>query len=364
MIDYFDYRPEYERLRDEIDDAMARVLASGRLILASEVEAFETEFANYTGAAESVGVASGTDAITLALRALGIGPGDEVITVANAGVPPIAAIRAAGAMPRFVDVEPARLLIDTSRLEAALTPSTRCLMPVHLYGHPVPMKPVLEFAARHGLRVVEDCAHAHGARQDGRHVGTLGDAGCFSFYPTKVLGAYGDGGICITRDRDLAHRLRRLRMYGFDDEPVARVEGVNSRLDELQAAILRAKLRHLDENLAERRGLADRYAAGLAGSTLSHTAPAPGVDHAYHLFVVLVPDREATIRTLEQAQIGHGLHYPVPAHRMDAYRSLGVREGQLPVTERACARVLSLPLYPGLPTEAVDRVVSALAGRS
>jgi aminotransferase EvaB len=224
------------------------------------------------------------------------------------------------------------------------------------------MEPLLEFAARHGLRVVEDCSHAHGARAAGRHVGTLGHVGCFSLYPTKVLGAYGDGGVCITADRALAERLRRLRMYGYEGSPVSVEEGVNSRLDELQAAILRVKLLHLDENLAERRALAARYVAALRETKFVHPGCAPGVEHAYHLFVVLAPDRDAAVEALRGGSVGHGLHYPDPVHRMQAYRSLGVPPGALPVTEHACARVLSLPLFPGLEESAVDRVASILAG--
>jgi hypothetical protein len=237
MIPVFDFRPGYERHRAEFDAAIARVLASGQLILGPEVRAFEEEFAGYVDAALGVGVASGTDALVLALRALGIGPGDEVITVANAGVPPVAAIRAAGATPRFVDVHPDTLLLDPGGLERACSERTRCILPVHLYGHPVEMDAILDFARSRGLRVVEDCAQAHGARHRGKPVGGFGEIGCFSFYPTKNLGAFGDAGMCVTDDPKLAESLRMLRMYGFRDDRHAHREGLNSRLDELQAAI-------------------------------------------------------------------------------------------------------------------------------
>jgi dTDP-4-amino-4,6-dideoxygalactose transaminase len=360
MIPFFDYRPELVSIREEIDAALARVLSSGRLILGPEVEAFEHELARWIGARHAVGVASGTDAIALALRALGIGTGDEVVTVANAGAPPVAAIRAAGATPRFVDVHGASLLLDPTLLERALTPKTRCILPVHLYGRAVPIDPILVFASRHGLAVVEDCAQAHGARQGGRHVGTRGAIGCFSFYPTKNLGALGDGGACVTDDPVLAARLRRLRMYGFDDDRTSHVEGVNSRLDELQAAVLRVKLSRLDERVAARRALARSYLDSLADLPIQvHDDPEPGA-HAWHLFAVRPGDRRRAIEALDRAAIGHAIHYPCPAHRMEAYAFLGYRAGDLPVTEAACASVLSLPLYPGLDERAIPTVAAAL----
>ena len=364
MIPFFDYRPELAPMRAEIDAALARVLASGRLILGPEVEAFEHELAGWIGARHAVGVANGTDAITLALRALGIGTGDEVVTVANAGAPPVAAIRSAGATPRFVDVDGTSLLLDPALLERALSPRTRCILPVHLYGRAVPIDPILSFASRHGLAVVEDCAQAHGARPGGRHVGTRGAIGCFSFYPTKNLGALGDGGACVTDDPALAARLRRLRMYGFDGDRTSHIEGVNSRLDELQAAVLRVKLRCLDERLAERRALARSYVDALAGLPIHvHEAP-ESVAHAWHLFVVRPGDRTRAITALDGASIGHAIHYPCPAHRMEAYKFLGVRAEDLPVTEAACASVLSLPLYPGLDERAIPAVAAALRGAS
>jgi dTDP-4-amino-4,6-dideoxygalactose transaminase len=360
VIPSFDYRPDYLRLKDELDAAVARVLSSGHLILGPEVRAFEEEFAAWVDVPGAVGVGSGTDALVLALRALGIGPGDEVITVANAGVPPVAAIRAAGAMPVLVDVEPGTLLMDPARLEGALTPRTRCVLPVHLYGQPVPTDDILAFAARHKLRVVEDCAQAHGATYRGRHVGGLGDAGCFSFYPTKNLGAFGDGGMVVTRHPALAARVRELRMYGFRDDRHAHAEGVNSRLDELQAAILRVKLRHLDDALAARRTIAARYLDGLRDSAFRPLGTAPGGTHAWHLFVVRAPDRTRLTAALERAGIGFGIHYPEPVHLMEAYRFLGPRAGGLPVSETASREVLSLPLYPGLAPEAVERIIGTV----
>ncbi|HJO22260.1 MAG: DegT/DnrJ/EryC1/StrS family aminotransferase [Myxococcota bacterium] len=362
MIPYFDYRPGDRTIEAEIEAAMGRVRRSGRLVLGPEVEAFEREFAAWVGAAHGVGVASGTDALTLALRALEVGPGDEVITVANAGVPTVAAICAAGATPRFVDVDAEGLLLDASLLEAAVNDRTRCLLPVHLYGRPVAMEPLLELAAPHGLAVVEDCAQAHGARLGDRHVGTFGDIGCFSFYPTKNLGAYGDGGLCVTADAALAERLRRLRFYGFGSgDRRASIEGANSRLDEMQAAILRVKLGRLDAFLEERRGIAARYRAGLAATALQLPLEPPQTRHAFHLFVIQSDRRHELQAALEAAGIGSAVHYPEPVHRMEAYARLGYRDGDLPVSERASDRVLSLPIYPGLAPSAVDEVIAALS---
>ncbi len=360
MLPYFDYRPGYRRIQAEIADAVARVLDSGQLILGEEVRAFETEFAGYVGACRSVGVNSGTDALVLALRVLGIGPGDEVITVANAGVPPVAAIRAVGATPRFVDVGPGTLLIDVGSIEDAITPATRCIVPVHLYGQPVDLDGIMAIARARNLRVIEDCAQAHGATYRGRHVGTFGDIGCFSFYPTKNLGAFGDGGACVTDSPDLADRLCLQRMYGFDGDRYAHCEGLNSRLDELQAAILRVKLAHLNPAITERRQIAARYVEGLADGPIRPLDLVEGTEHAYHLFVVRPGDRPACAERLEQAGIGFGVHYPDPVHLMTAYAFLGHREGDFPVSEQASREILSLPLYEGLETASVDRVLQAL----
>jgi len=357
-IPAFEYGIELEPNSVGIEVAVRRVLASGYVVLGPEVEAFEAEFARYVGAAHAVGVGNGTDAITIALAALEIGPGDEVITVANAGVPPVAGIRAAGATPRFVDVDPDTLLLDPRRLEPALTNHTRAILAVHLYGQPAALDPILEFAETHQLRVIEDCAQAHGASYRGRQVGSIGDVGCFSFYPTKNLGAYGDAGMCVTSAPEIAKRLRMLRMYGYDEQRRSAFEGRNSRLDELQAAILRVKLLNLDAAVATRRSLAERYRKGLEGLPFVHPSATEHADHAYHLFVVEAPNRGLLSRALDDAQIGHGIHYEFPVHQMDAYRDLA--HSELLITERACERVISLPLYPSLTVSAVDRVVDVL----
>jgi dTDP-4-amino-4,6-dideoxygalactose transaminase len=360
MIPFFDYRPAYREIQGEIDEALARVLASGRVILGPEVGAFEEEIARFLSARHAVAVASGTDALTVALRALEVGEGDEVLTVANAGVPAVAAIRAAGARPRFVDVRPDSLLMDPGALEAARTERTRCLLPVHLYGQPAAMDEILAFASRQGLPVIEDCAQAQGTELGGRAAGTLGQVGCFSFYPTKNLGAYGDGGLCVTGDDALAERLRMVRQYGFRGDRHAHREGINSRLDEMQAAVLRVKLRHLPSALEAREDLVRRYREGLEGTSLRLMPPHAEARIGHHLFVVRSEDRDRYRRALEEAGIGYGLHYPEPVHLMEAYRFLGARPGELPVTERACGEVLSLPLYPGLEARSVARVIDTL----
>ncbi len=363
MIDAFDYRPGHAEIRVEIQEAIARVLDSGRLILGPEVEAFEREFADFIGARTAVGVGSGTDAIKIALRALGVGPGDEVITVAHTAVATVGAICETGAVPRLVDIADNTLLMAPDQLEDAISPRTRAIVPVHLYGRPAPIGPILAVAERHGLAVVEDCAQAHGARVDRRHVGTFGAVGCFSCYPTKNLGAYGDGGLCATNDPALAERIRRIRFHGFDAARVAQVEGVCSRLDEIQAAILRVKLRHLGRDLAARRAIAGYYAAGLSGADFRRPDADPGTEHAWHLYVIRTPRRQALVRALIDAGIGYGIHYPVPVHLMPAYQHLGYATGTLPVTERVAKEVLSLPMYPQLTERDVQVVCQVVCRR-
>jgi len=360
MIPYFDYRPALAEMRAELDDAFARVLDSGRLILGAEVESFESEFGEFIGVPHAVGVGSGTDALILALRALGVGSGHEVITVANAGAPPVAAIRAVGARPRFVDVRPDTLLMDCSQVDNAITDATRALLPVHLYGQAVELDPLLRISREHGLPVIEDCAQAHGATVRGVPVGGFGDVGCFSFYPTKNLGAFGDGGMAVTRDAALAERIRELRMYGFRGDLIAHREGLNSRLDELQAALLRVRLRHLPAANRRRCEIAAAYLNGLSDSALRLPVVAAENGHVFHLFVVRGRDRARLAGALSDAEIGYGVHYPQPAHLMEAYLPLGGKAGDLPVSEEASRAVLSLPIYPGLADSDVARVVQVV----
>lgn len=364
-IRVFDYLAQYRALEGEVLAAVRRVLESGKLILGPEVQAFEREFAQFLGGGvHAVGVANGTDAIALILRAFGVRPGDDVITVANTAVPTVSAIRETGARPVFCDVDPATALIDLERVPALLTERTRAVIAVHLFGNVVDVPRLRALLSDRGVAIVEDCAQCHGAtlRTDRgeRMTGTMGDAAAFSFYPTKNLGAYGDGGLCATGDAALAAKLVSMRMYGFEDHYYAEREGVNSRLDELHAAILRVKLRHLPEHVARRRALAAIYDAELP-NTATRIAPAARAQHAYHLYVVRVKDRDRVRQELEARGIGTGVHYPFPIHRMRGYAFLGYGDGSLPVTERLAGEVLSLPLYPELADDDVRAVCAALA---
>jgi dTDP-4-amino-4,6-dideoxygalactose transaminase len=361
-IPFGDLKRQTESIRAELDAAVARVLASGWYILGREVAAFEEEFAAFCGARHAVGVANGTEAIQLALLALGIGPGHEVITVPNAGVPGVAAIVLTGARPVFVDVDEHSYNLDATRLEAAITPRTRALLPVHLYGRTAALAPILEVARRHDLYVVEDCAQSHGARYQGKMTGTLGHAGCFSFYPTKNLGALGDGGVVVTDDDDIAGRLRQLRVYGWSRKYYSELPGgTNSRLDELQAALLRAKLAYLETWNRARRERAGWYDELLAGSAVVTPAgPLPGEDHVYHLYVVRSPLRDVVQSHLRQRGIGTDVHYPLPAHLQPVYRSLGYGAGDFPVSECLARELLSLPLYPELTRAEADAVAAAV----
>jgi dTDP-4-amino-4,6-dideoxygalactose transaminase len=296
----------------------------------------------------------------VALKALEIGAGDEVITVANTAVPTVAAVRAVGAIPRFVDIDPVSLLIDPAQVQAAINARTRAILPVHLYGNPAEMKVLQQVARRYGLPIVGDCAQAHGAMIDNQPVGVLADIACYSFYPTKNLGAFGDGGLCVTNDRHLADRMRRIRMYGFNGDRIAHCDGICSRLDELQAAVLRVKLRHLQESLIARRRLARLYTARLADTGFQLPVERPGVAHAYHLYVVRSPWRCGVVDRLQRSQIEFGIHYPMPIHLMPAYEPLGCRRGDLPETERAASEVISLPLHPGLSETDVEQVVEVV----
>lgn len=351
----------FEAQEPEIRAAIDRVLASGTYILGREVEAFEEAFAAYLGAAHAVGVGNGTDALALALRAVGVGPADEVITVSHSAVATAAAIEQIGAVPVFCDIDPVTRCLDPGRVEALIGPRTRAVVPVHIYGHPVSMPELLEVARRHGLRVVEDGAQAHGAELHGRRIGTFGDAAAFSFYPTKNLGALGDGGAVVSSDPAVADRARELRQYGWRERYVSDYPGVNSRLDELQAAILRVKLGTLDASNARRRAIAAAYTAACDGTlVLPPEAPDDGL-HAMHLYVVESELRDELAATLAAAGIGTGLHYPAPIHLQPAYRGRIRGAGDLACTERLYRRMLSLPMFPELDGRSVERVCTALS---
>ncbi|HWI41865.1 MAG TPA: DegT/DnrJ/EryC1/StrS family aminotransferase [Verrucomicrobiae bacterium] len=350
---------QYLAYKDEIDGAVARVLASGRYILGEEVRLFEEEFASFTGACFGVGVGSGTEALHLALAALGVGAGDEVITVSHTAVATVAAIELTGATPVLVDIDPVHFTMDPKAVEAAITPRSRAIVPVHLYGLPVEMRPILEISRRHGLKVVEDCAQAHGAVYGGRRIGSLGDFACFSFYPTKNLGALGDGGMVVTSDPHLAAQARLVREYGWAERYVSHCKGWNSRLDELQAAVLRVKLRRLDADNEARGRIAARYDRELAGCGLVLPARRGGSSHVYHLYVVRSERRDELKGFLLERGIMALIHYPAPIHRQPAYRLLPGGDA-LPETERAAAEILSLPMYPELSDGEQSLVIEAI----
>jgi len=364
-VPFLDLSRQYQQIRPEIDQAVARTLTSGRYILGEEVAAFEQEFAAFCGTRHAVGVGSGTEALHLALRACDVRPGDVVITAANTAVPTVCAIVAAGAHPILVDIEPRTLTLDAEKLRARLRaqpPPLRvtAIIPVHMYGHPSDMKSILEVASEFGLKVVEDAAQAHGAEYAGKKVGCLGHAGCFSFYPTKNLGAFGDGGIVVTDDDQVANQVRMLRNYGEEAKYRSRIPGCNSRLDEIQAAVLRVKLKYLEQWTSMRRGYARLYGEMLGSVPLILPTETPSARHVYHLYVVRAEQRDRLQRHLQEHGIGTSVHYPVPVASQHAYRELGNGDGGFPHAERACHQVLSLPLYPELTEEEIRQVTSAI----
>lgn len=347
-------------LRGELNVAIERVLDSGWYLLGPELEAFEAEWAAYVGARHAVGVANGLEAIHLTLRALGIGPGDEVLVPSNTYIATWLGVSHAGATPVPVEPDEEIYSLDPDRIEEAITPRTKAIMPVHLYGHPVDLDPVLDLAGRHGLQVIEDAAQCHGASYKGRRIGAHGDAVSWSFYPTKNLGALGDAGAVTTNNSALAEELRRLRNYGSRVRYVCDVQGYNSRLEEIHAAMLRVKLRHLDRWNQRRQGTAERYLESFAGTGLRLPAVRPWARHVWHLFVVRHRNRDALRRELERQGVGTLVHYPIPPHRQQAYAHLRLPEGSLPLAESIHREVLSLPIGPHLSDVEVDHVVRSV----
>ncbi len=348
-VPFLDLRAAYGELRDELDSAYRRVMTSGRYILGEEVEAFEAEWAEYCGAGRCVGVASGLDALHLALRAAGIGPGDEAIVPSNTYIATWLAVSHAGAVPVPVEPDPVTFTMDPSLVEDAIGPRTRAIVPVHLYGHPADMDPILEVAERHGLFVLEDAAQAHGARYRGRRCGALGHAAAWSFYPGKNLGAFGDAGAVTTDDPALADRIRVLGNYGSRVKYRNETRGFNSRLDPLQAAFLRVKLARLDEWNARRLGIAALYIKELADvGGLGLSSVRDWVEPCWHLFVIQHPGRDVLQENLTEAGVGTLIHYPVPPHLSEAYRDAGIPKGSLPIAEKLANEVLSLPIGPHL----------------
>ena len=359
-IPLLDLLAQYSTIKNEIDTAIQRTIAKSAFIGGEELTAFESEFAAYCGVKGAVGVGNGTDTLYLALRALGIGPGHEVITVAQTFIATAEAISLTGARPVFVDIREDTMLMDPDALERAITPRTGAIVPVHLYGQSCEMDRIVEIARRHNLKVVEDAAQAHGARWRGRRVGSMGDVACFSFFPGKNLGAYGDAGGVVSQDEELLHKVRMLANHGRQDKYFHQTEGVNSRLDNLHAAVLRVKLQHLDEWNAARRSVAQQYMDLLKGRDVVLPVVHPDAESVWHLFVVRVFERDDVWKQLNEHGIGAGIHYPVPLHRQPAYAHLGLPAGSLPVTERVASRVMSLPIYPELSAEQISTVSRTL----
>jgi dTDP-4-amino-4,6-dideoxygalactose transaminase len=359
-VPYLDLKAQYQSIKPEIDAAIARVFDSCQFVLGAEVAAFEQEFAGYCSAAECIALNSGTSALHLALLAAGVGPGDEVITVPFTFIASVAAIIYAGARPVLIDIDPRSFNMDPAAIEAAITPRTKAVLPVHLYGQTADMDPILEVAHRHGLVVIEDAAQAHGAKYKGRAAGSLGDIGCFSFYPAKNLGAYGEGGAVTTNNAQYAQTIRRLRDWGQDRKYHHVMRGYNYRMEGFQGAILRVKLRHLEQWTEARRAVAARYNELLAGCGVERPAEMRWARHVYHVYTLRSAERDSLQAALQEEGIQTAIHYGVPVHLQPAYADLGYSSGAFPEAEKAAREVLSLPIYPELTDAQIQQVSQAL----
>lgn len=359
-VPYLDLKAQYQSIKPEIDAAIARVLESCQFVLGTEVANFEKDFAAYCGAAECIALNSGTSALHLALLAAGVGPGDEVITVPFTFVASVAAILYAGARPVLVDIDPRSFTIDPAAVEAAITPRTKAILPVHLYGQPADMDPIMDIARRHGLVVIEDAAQAHGAKYKGRPAGSIGDMACFSFYPGKNLGAYGEGGAVTTSNPEYARTIRMLRDWGQDRKYHHLLRGYNYRMEGFQGAILGVKLCHLHRWTESRRAIVQKYNSLLTDCDVESPAEMPWAHHVYHVYTIRADDRDAAQAALTAEGIQTGIHYPVPVHLQPAYADLGYGVGAFPQSEKAAREVLSLPLYPELSSESVEYVARAV----
>lgn len=360
MVPFVDLKAQHDSLRGEIFEAITNVIDNSAFIMGPAIKELEANFAEFCGCKHVIGCSSGTSALNLALWAIGIGPGDEVITIPHTFIATTEAISVRGAKPVFVDIDAATYTMDVSKLEAAITANTKAVIPVHLYGHPTDMDPLLAIAKKYGLKVIEDCAQSHGAEYKGRRVGTMGDIGCFSFFPGKNIGAMGDAGAITTNDDELATKLNKLRNHGRLGKYEHEMVGYNERLDNLQAAILNVKLPHLNDWNALRRKHAAEYAEDLAGAGVGLPAVATDCTHVYHLFVIRHPNRDALQKHLKEKGIATGVHYPLPLHMQPAYSNLGYKEGDFPVTEKAAKEIISLPMYPEMTREAVTEVAEAI----
>lgn len=360
LIPSADPKADYQQHAIEINQAIQTVFENGSYILGSEVKRFESAFAKFVGVADCVSVNNGTDALVLALKALEVGPGDEVITVSQTAVATVAAIELAGATPVLADIDPDTYCLDPKVLDALVSPKTKAIIPVHLYGQPADIDAVLGFARPRNIAVIEDCAQAHGATIHGKMVGSFGDLACFSFYPTKNLGAIGDGGAIVTNRSDLAERLRLLRQYGWEERYISKIPGTNSRLDELQAAILNVKLPYFEEKVRQRQEIASIYEQRLSETSFVLPKRLAGVEHAMHLYVIQTDKRTDLQSYLSEHGVGTGVHYPLAVHQQPAYLGRLRGSSRLAVTDSLVPRILSLPMYPQLPLEDVERVCDLL----
>ena len=360
MIPFVDLKAQYASIKHEVDAAIQGVLESCQFTLGGEVAAFEQEFAAYCQSKHGIGVNTGTSALHLALLAANVGPGDEVITVPFTFVATVAAIHYTGAKPVFVDVDPQTFNMDPGALESAITARTKAIIPVHLYGQPADMDPILQVAKKRGLIVIEDACQAHGAEYKGRRAGSLGDMGCFSFYPGKNLGAYGEGGMVVTGNAEYARTIRMLRDWGAEKKYQHVLKGYNYRLEGIQGAVLRVKLRHLEAWTEARRAAAARYDRLFAESGVQTPVAMPQARHVYHIYAIRTPERQKWQDALQARGIQTGIHYPIPVHLLPAYADLGYRAGQFPHSEAAAAQELSLPMFPELTTEQVEHIARAV----
>lgn len=358
-IPFFNYQRQYYKIRNEINDAIDRVLNSGQLILGKELVNFEEKFANYIGVKYAIGVNSGTDALKISLKALAIHPADEVITVANTAVPTISAIRECGAIPKFADIKD-DYTIDENNIEKIITNKTKAILPVHLYGQPCNMSAIKKIADDYKLKLIEDCAQAHGSTYKRKKVGSFGDVGCFSFYPTKNLGAYGDAGIITTSSKKLAEKCKLLRMYGMKNKYFSFLDGYNSRLDEIQASILNVKLKYLDEWNKRRNEIAKLYLSKINNPVIKIPLINKNSNHVFHLFIIRTTKRNKLLKYLNNNNISYGIHYPYPIHLQKAYSNLGYNKKDLPNTYLFSKEIISLPIFPELTTNEVDYIIHVL----
>ncbi len=360
MVPFLDLKAQYRQIKPEVDEAISRAIESTQFVLGPEVTAFEGRFADYCGVSHCLAVNSGTSALHLALLAAGVGPGDEVITVSMTFVATTAAVLYSGAKPVFVDVDPITWTMNPALIEAAITSRTKAILPVHLHGMMADMDPIMEIARRHGLVVIEDAAQAHGAEYKGRRAGSIGDLGCFSFYPGKNLGAYGEGGAVVTNRPDLARQVILLRDWGQEAKYNHVVAGYNYRMDGIQGAVLNVKMNHIESWTEARRSVAADYDDRLANLAFARPQPPGHSRHVYHVYAICLPQRDQALRILQDAGIGAGIHYPVPVHLQKAYAGLGYASGDFPVTEALANQFLSLPIYPEMRPDQVIEVVSQL----